>query len=107
MAKGPFSGLDPTARLVFGLIWDRYKLSSFHVAGAAGESPWYDYQRDEVFCIYSQEELADQAGVSERTVRRALETLRCKALIEWRKATYKGSNRYYITESTRRFLKKQ
>lgn len=106
-ANGPFAGIDPVARMTFGLIWDRYKLSSYHVTGAAGDCPWYDQAMDAVYCVYGQAELAAEVGVSERTIRRALDTLREAGLLIWRKATYKGSCRYYIPEHTRQYLRRQ
>ncbi|MDO5378491.1 MAG: hypothetical protein Q4G52_09175 [Clostridia bacterium] len=39
LPQGPFEGLDALARYAFGLIWDRYRVSSYNVTGCAGDSP--------------------------------------------------------------------
>ena len=107
LPEGPFRGLDPVSRMVFGAIWDRYKLSSYNVTGTPGDSPWYDHQTGAVFCVFSHAELAEAVGISERTVRRSLDALRDAGLLIWRKATYKGACRYYVTEYVRAYLRKQ
>ena len=101
---GIFEGLDPLSRLAFGLIWDRYRLSSYNVTGTAGDSQWYDYERDEVFCLFNQAELAQMMGCGIRTVKRCLDTLRDAGLIDWRKADYKGVCRYYVQQYTREYM---
>jgi len=93
--------------MVFGAIYGRYRMSSYNVAGAPGDSPWYDFNRDEVFCVFSQPELAALVGVSERTVRRSLEVLRAAELIDWQRIGYRASNRYYIPEDIREYLRPQ
>lgn len=100
-----FAGLDLTARCTFGMIYDRYRLSSYNLTG--GDSVWYDWQRGETYCIFTHEELARELGISERTVRRALEALKAANVLDWRKATYKGANRYYIPEHIRMLLRAQ
>ncbi len=107
LPQGPFAALDPLARLCFGLIWDRYKISSYNVTGCAGGSPWYDYDEEEVFCVFGQDELAQQMGVSERTVRRCLADLKAAGLIWWRKAKYAGSCRYYVDYTACAYLRPQ
>ena len=101
---GVFEGIDALARLTFGLIWDRYRLSSYNVTGAAEDSKWYDYRRDEIFCLYSQADLPEQMGCGVRTVKRCLDDLKAAGLIDWRKADYKGVCRYYVSEYTREYM---
>lgn len=107
MPQGPLAGIGLTERAVLGQIYDRYKLSTYNVTGQGDNTPWYDWYRDEVFCLYAQDDLAAELGISVRTVRRALETLRAAGLIDWRKATYKGACRYYISERVRVWLRPQ
>ena len=78
---GPFAGLDPLARLVFGLIWDRHRLSRYNVVG--GQERWIDRN-------------GELAGLSERTVRRCLDDLRRAQIVSWQKSGFRGVNRYYI-----------
>ena len=98
---GPFAGLDPLARLVFGLIWDRHRLSRYNVIG--GQERWIDAE-GQVFCLYSQGELAAQAGLSERTVRRCLDDLRRAQVIWWTKSGFRAVNRYYIDRAVWLYL---
>lgn len=107
LARGPFEGVDALARLCFGLIWDRYKLSVYNVQGSSEDSPWYDYDVDDVFCQYSQDELAFEMGVSARTVRRCLADLQEARIIRWRKVQYRGVCRYYVNQRIREYLKGQ
>ena len=103
LPQGPFAGLDPVTRMVFGLIYDRLRLSSHNLAG--GKQHWYDPVEDREYCVFKQSELAELVGVSERTVRRSLELLRADNLVWWRKATYKGANRYYIHDGIMEYLR--
>lgn len=107
LPQGPFAALDPLARLCFGAIWDRYKVSCYNVTGSTGDSPWYDHDEDEVFCVFGQGELARLLGISERTVRRCLGDLKAAGLIWWRKAQYAGSCRYYVDYTARAYLRPQ
>ena len=106
LAQGPFIGIDPLARMAFGLIWDRYKVSSYNFIGAESESPWYDKTMDDVFCVYDQDELAREIGCSVRTVRRCLKDLNEAHLLYWRKATYKGACRYFVGYAAKAWLRR-
>lgn len=99
---GPFAALGPVERVVWGTIWERFRLSEYHVTG--GKDSWYDYDEDAIYCIYGQRELAAQVGVSERTIRRALDNLYEACLIDWRKADYKGACRYYFPRQVREYM---
>ena len=103
LPRGEFRGLDPVTRMIFGFIYDRYKLSSYNAMG--GDAAFYDPIEEEYFCVFNQNELAELVGVSERTVRRSLDQLRVKEMVWWRKATYKGANRYYVAEHIRKYLR--
>lgn len=104
---GLFQGLDLCTRAVLGALYDRTRLSNYRLIGDPENSPWFDHQEQKVFCVYTHAELAGQLGVSERTVRRCLDTLREEQFIWWRKATYKGANRYFIDERITGALRKQ
>lgn len=107
LAKGLFAGYDLCTRAVIGALYDRHKLSSYNHIGSTGGAAWYDEREQAVYCVYSQAELAEQIGVSERTVRRSLDRLKDDQLIWWRKAAYKGANRYYLHEYTIRQLREK
>lgn len=95
LPEGIFDGVPLIDRAVFGLIWERWRLSSYNVAG--GKNEWIDPLFEDVFCVYSHDELARQIGASEKTIRRALIDLRDEyGFITWRKASYKGSCRYFV-----------
>ena len=105
LAEGPFAGLDPVTRLVFGVIWDRYKVSWKNVSNSTADSRWCDYELDgQVFCLFSQAEIGRIVGVTDRTVRSCLEKLRAAGVIDYRKASFKGACRYYVTDDTRHYL---
>lgn len=106
LPQGPFERLDPLARMAFGFIWERYKVSSYNVTGGGDNSPWYDPTVDEIFCVYDRAELAAVIGCSERTVRRCLDDLKAAGLIWWRKL-YGGACRYYVDKPIREYLRAQ
>ena len=98
-----FSEVSLVDRVVFVLIWERYKLSSYKVTGGSDE--WVDDLDGSIFCIFSHDELARKAGVSEKTVRRSLVALRDEhGLIDWRKASFKGACRYYVEKTAREYM---
>lgn len=103
MAAGPFKGYDPVSRMVFGAIYDRLRLSGYNTVG--GSMDFYDHDEQRVYCIFTHAELAEHVGVSERTVRRSLQMLEKDGFVWWRKATYKGANRYFIHESIMEYLR--
>ena len=104
LPQGPFAGLDPVARLVFGLIYDRHKISRYNVLGTAGDSPWID-SAGEIFCIFTHDELAALTGCSERTIRRSLDALRDAHILRWEKARFRGCNHYYVEQRIIDYLK--
>ena len=89
-------------RAVFGMIWERWKLGSYKLLGGCDD--WYDPVEEDIFCIFAHDELARQIGVSEKTIRRSLETLRSKHMISWRKAKFMGANRYYIARDVQQYM---
>ena len=89
-------GIFAVTRAVVGLLYDRIRLSHYNLIGDPAGSQWYDTVEDKVYCIFTHEELAQTIGVSERTIRRSLATLNADNLVWWRKATYKGANRYFL-----------
>lgn len=103
LPQGRFEKIPLIDRAVFGLIYERWKLGSYKLTGGCDD--WYDYEVDEVFCIYAHDELARLVGVSEKTVRRSLLYLRDEAhMISWRKAKFMGACRYYIERDVQQEL---
>lgn len=102
LPQGKFENLALIDRAVFGLIWERWKLSSYKTLG--GSDDWYDHDEEEIFCIWSHDELSKQIGTSEKTIRRSLITLREENMISWKKASFKGACRYYIARDIQRYM---
>ena len=103
---GIFSGLSLLERAVFGLVYDRLKLSvNNHLNSCEGD--FLDEEEGEVYCIYRQQEMAEILGVSERTVRRAVSTLVDKHLLKTKKTRFQDANRYFISFYIRQELKPQ
>lgn len=98
---GPFAHIDLVARVVFGLIWDRYRLSVH--SHLRGDQRWLD-EDSRVYCVYAQDELARHAGISDRTVRRCLDDLRRAGLLSYSKAGLRGVNRYYVELAAKDYL---
>ena len=94
LPTGIFSDYDLTTRAVIGALYNRLRLSSYNLTG--GDETWYDDQEGRAYCVYTHDELARMIGVGERTIRRSLALLQADGLVWWRKATYKGANRYYV-----------
>lgn len=106
LAQGKFAedNLGLIDRAVFGMIYDRWRLSSYHVLGSCEESRWYDYEMQEIYCVFAHDELARLLGVSEKTVRRSLQLLKTKRYLWWTKKEYKGANHYYITRTLQEYM---
>lgn len=102
---GIFSGLSLVERAALGLLYDRMKLSVHHHLSDPEGGAWLDEDENQVYCIYSQTEMAKILGVSERTVRRALEHLEAERLIWWKKAKFQGANKYFLNQSIREVLR--
>lgn len=103
LPEGIFEGVPLIDRAVFGLIWERYRLSSYKVTGGCDD--WVDEQDGSIFCVFSHDELSRLIGASEKTIRRSLIALRDEhCLIDWRKATYKGACRYYVEQGAREYM---
>ena len=102
LPEGPLAPFDLTTRAVLGAIYDRYKLSSYNFTG--GDDRWYDYDIDEIYCIWSQAELAQIVGVSLRSVQRSLALLRSAGVIWTRKPGMQSACNFYIHQSIRDYL---
>lgn len=59
----------------------------------------------QVFCYFRQDDLAAVVGVSDRTLRRALDALRREGLIRTCKAGYGGACKYYVGREAREWLR--
>lgn len=104
---GIFEGYDLTTRAVIGALYDRLRLSGYNQIGSGDGMAWYDEQEERIYCVYTHDELARMIGVSEKTVRRSLALLHDDGLVWWRKATYKGANRYFMHDYIMQALHKQ
>jgi len=107
LPEGLFRDYDLTTRAVIGALYDRIRLSNYNLIGNPHDCKFYDPQEERIFCVFTHDELGRQLGVSEKTVRRSLKLLEEDGLIWWRKATYKGANRYFLHEAITQALKKQ
>lgn len=102
LPQGIFENLSLIDRAVFGLIWERWKLSSYKLTGGCDD--WYDAEEEAIFCIWSHDELSRQIGASEKTIRRSLIALRDAQMISWKKASFKGACQYYIDPDVQRYM---
>ena len=113
-ANGEFAGLDLYARAVFGLIWDRWRLSQ--KAHEDGNDRFMQKKRVRMcdafpdrrpddrtvitigytYCVYTQTDLAAEIGCSERTIRRCIDDLICAGVVTAERAGVRGANRYFI-----------
>lgn len=91
-------------RAVFGMIYDRWRLSNYHAAGSDGDPQWYDSGVDDYYCVFAHDELARLIGVSEKTIRRSLTELHNLGFIYWRKREYMGANRYFISRQMQEYM---
>ena len=56
-------------RAVFGMIYDRWRLSNYTAAGSAEyETPFYDEFLEDFYCIYTHDELSRNIGISEKVM---------------------------------------
>lgn len=95
-------------RAVFGMIYDRWKLSNYTATGSASyETPYYDEQLQDYYCIFSHDELSRQVGVNEKTIRRSLDKLRTLDYVYWTKRKFKGANCYFITRRMKEYMSLQ
>ena len=68
---------------------------------------YYDFDRNSVFCVFSQDELSSLLGVSLRTVQRSLAILRADdVLFSWR-VGLQGANRYSLAHDILSYLRPQ
>lgn len=72
LPQGPFAKLSLLERALYGLLYDRCKMSVNNMLNGNGR--FYDEHLEEVYCVYNQNDLAKTLGVSVRTVRRATAT---------------------------------
>lgn len=68
-----FKGLNSDARLLYGMLKDRHELSL--------KNKWLTDDGD-VFLIFTRQEMVKMLGVSERTVTKAMESLKVHGLLE-------------------------
>ena len=99
------TGLDLVARAVLGAVFDRLKLSNYRVLG--GDNSWYDERHEAVFCVFTQSELAEIIGVSERSIQRSLKLLREQGLLFSYKPNYQSACRFFLHERIYTYLKGQ
>jgi len=58
----------------------------------------YIWHKNKASCFPSHNTLADKLGITDDTVRKYLMELRAEKFIDWKKAGYQKSNRYYLLE---------
>lgn len=102
---GIFKEYDLVTRAVVGALYDRHKISEYSLMG--GDERFYDYKEQRTFCVFSHDELVQQIGVSEKTIRRSLDRLKKDNMIWWYKAKYGGANRYFLNHGITDALRKQ
>ena len=95
-AEYPFDRCDALTRYCFGLIFDRWKLSSRQECWRK----WYDDAHG-CYCVYDRKELAAELGISLPTLRRCIEQLVNEQLIVVERAERFGAYRYYLTRRAR------
>lgn len=91
----PFDGLDALTRYAFGLIYDRYRLSSREET----RQRWTD--ENGVYCVYDRADLAREMGVTLPTVRRCMDALAAAGLVYMRRSGPHGAWRYYPSVTAR------
>lgn len=121
MPQFEFKNLDLTARCVFGLIYDRWLLSrktsetserftqvrevrvcDVYPRRFPNDKSWIKLAF--AYCVYSQSEIAENLGISERTVRRCIDDLVREKVVEVDRAGMRGANRYFIPSDIDRYL---
>ena len=102
LPQGPFAELTLTERALYGLLYDRCKMSVNNML--SGNERFYDEHLEEVYCVYNQNDLAKALGVSIRTVRRATCVLVDNKLISVTKSRFQDCNRYYLPYYIRQWL---
>jgi len=86
--EGEFkAGLNNDARVLYSLLRDRHELSLLN--------NWVN-ENNEVFLIYSREEMADMLGVSQPTLRKAIMQLKQSGLMEEERIGLNRANRIYL-----------
>ena len=91
----PFEGLDAMTRYAFGLIYDRYRLSSREET----RERWTDEHG--TYCVFDRQELADELGVSLPTLRRCMDAMVKAGVLVMRRNGPHAAWRYYPTGSAK------
>lgn len=97
-AQSVFARADIMSRNVFGLIYDRWKLSN----RPQNQQAFTDAYG--VYCVYDRQDLAKELGVTLPTVRKAVKTLIDQELITARRAGIGAAWRYYVTVRAQLYL---
>lgn len=114
-ADGPFKGLDPLARMCFGLIWDRWQLSTISNRKKGGSFVFripdelrsrYRDSPVSTYCVYTHAELAAEIGCSERTARRCVADLRAAGLVDVFRRGVMGASCFTIPSDVRAYMPK-
>lgn len=90
-ADGIFQRLDLMSRNVFGLIYDRWKLSN--------KPRNIDAFTDAfgVYCVFDRQDMANELGVTLPTVRKAINLLIDAGILKARRAGPCAAWRYYVS----------
>ena len=86
------------SRNVFGLIYDRWKLSNKSQNQAAFTDA------NGVYCVYDRQDLASELGVTLPTIRKAINALIDKGVLKARRAGPCAAWRYYVSFSAQMYL---
>ena len=91
----PFEGLDAMTRYAFGMIYDRYRLSSREET----RERWTDEHG--TYCVFDRQDLADELGVSLPTLRRCMDAMVKAGVLVMRRNGPHAAWRYYPTASAK------
>lgn len=94
-AEYPFDRCDALSRYVFGLIYDRWKLST----RTENRARWTD--ENGIYCVFDQSDIAKELGITLPTVRRCLNQLEDEKVIKRERTGKRGACRYYTTARAR------
>ena len=86
--RGQFRGLANDARVLYALLLERHNLSI--------KNKWVN-DNGEVFLLYKQERMAEDIGVSERTIRRAICKLEAFGLLSQERQGLNMPNKLYVS----------
>lgn len=97
-ADGPFKYLDLMSRNVFGLIFDRWKLSAL----PQNVSSFTDGHG--TYCVFDRKDMMQELGVTLPTIRKAIKCLVNAGVLDARRVGMGAAWRYYLSDPARQYL---